>query len=162
MLGLTQVDTGLLMTPWPVAVGIAAPISGRLSDRYPAGLLGALGLSILCAGLLLLAFLPPQPGHTDIAWRMAICGIGFGLFQSPNNRILINSVPRERSGSAGGVLSTARVMGQTMGAAVVALVFGLVATHAAGPTLALLIGAGFAAVAVFTSSLRLAGFSRDS
>lgn len=162
VLGLTQVDTGLLMTPWPLAVGIAAPISGRLSDRYPAGLLGALGLAILCAGLLLLAFLPAQPGHADIAWRMAICGVGFGLFQSPNNRILINSVPRERSGSAGGVLSTARVMGQTMGAALVALVFGLVATHAAGPTLALLIGAGFAAVAVFTSSLRLAGFSRDS
>ncbi len=162
VLGLTQVDTGLLMTPWPVAIAIVAPISGRLSDRYPAGLLGGLGLALLCAGLLLLAFLPAEPGHADIAWRMAVCGVGFGLFQSPNNRIMISSVPRERSGSAGGVLSTARVMGQTIGAALVALVFGLVATHAAGPAAALLIGAGFAAVAVFTSSLRLAGFSRDT
>jgi DHA2 family multidrug resistance protein-like MFS transporter len=162
VLGLTQVDTGLLMTPWPVAVAFTAPLSGRLADRYPAGLLGGLGLALLCAGLLLLAFLPAQPGHADIAWRMAVCGAGFGLFQSPNNRVMVGSVPRERSGSAGGVLSTARVMGQTLGAALVALVFGVVATHAAGPAVALLIGAGFAAVAVFTSSLRLAGFSRDT
>ncbi|WP_218578219.1 MFS transporter [Vineibacter terrae] len=161
VLGLTQVDTGLLMTPWPVAVGVMAPLAGRLSDRYPAGLLGGLGLTLLCAGLLLMAFLPPQPSHIDIAWRMAICGAGFGLFQSPNNRILIGSVPRERSGAAGGVLSTARVMGQTLGAALVALVFGLVVTQAAGPTVALLISAGFAGVAVFTSTMRLARFSGD-
>lgn len=161
VLGLTQVDTGLLLTPWPVALAIAAPISGRLADRYPAGLLGGLGLTLLCTGLLLLAFLPTAPSLPDIAWRMAVCGAGFGLFQSPNNRVMISSVPRERSGSAGGVLSTARVMGQTFGAALVALIFGLVATQAAAATTALLIGAGFAAVAVLTSSLRLASFSRD-
>ncbi len=161
VLGLTQVDTGLLMTPWPVAVAITAPLSGRLSDRYPAGLLGGLGLALLCIGLLLLAFLPEQPGHADIAWRMALCGAGFGLFQSPNNRVLVGSVPRERSGAAGGVLSTARVMGQTIGAALVALVFGIVVTHTTGPTVSLLIGTVFAAVAVFTSTLRLASFSRS-
>jgi DHA2 family multidrug resistance protein-like MFS transporter len=161
VLGMTQIDTGLLMTPWPLAIAIIAPVSGRLADRYPAGLLGGLGLAFLCAGLLLLAFLPAQPAHADIAWRMAICGAGFGLFQSPNNRVLMGSVPRERSGSAGGVLSTARVMGQTIGAAIVALVFGIVATYTAGPTVALFVGAAFAGVAVLTSSLRLAGFSRD-
>jgi DHA2 family multidrug resistance protein-like MFS transporter len=160
-LGLTQIDTGLLMTPWPVALAIAAPVSGRLADRYPAGLLGGLGMALLCAGLLLLAFLPAQPSVLDIVWRMALCGIGFGLFQSPNNRILIGSVPRERSGSAGGVLATARVMGQTIGAAIVALVFGVVATIVAGPAVALMIGAASAAIALLTSSLRLAGFSRD-
>ncbi|MCW5744647.1 MAG: MFS transporter [Alphaproteobacteria bacterium] len=162
VLRLTQVDTGLLMTPWPVALAITAPISGRLADRYPAGVLGGLGLVSLCAGLLLLALLPEQPAYADIVWRMALCGAGFGLFQSPNNRVMIGSVPRERTGSAGGVLSTARVMGQTTGAALVALVFGVVAVQTAGPTVALLIGAAFAGVAIVTSSLRLAGFSRET
>jgi DHA2 family multidrug resistance protein-like MFS transporter len=161
-LGLTQVDTGLLLTAWPVALAIAAQISGRLADRYPAGLLGGIGLALLCAGLLLLAALPAHPGHLEIAWRLALCGVGFGIFQPPNNRVMINSVPRERSGSAGGVLSTARVMGQTTGAALVALAFGVVAAASVGPTLALLIGAGFAALAIVTSSLRLAGFSREA
>ncbi|HJQ59042.1 MAG TPA: MFS transporter, partial [Vineibacter sp.] len=161
-LGLSQVDTGLLMTAWPVALAIAAHISGRLADRYPAGLLGGLGLALLCAGMLLLAFLPAQPGYLDIAWRMAVCGVGFGVFQPPNNRVLVGSVPRERSGSAGGVLSTARVMGQTIGAALVALVFGVVVTHTTGAAMAMLIGAAFAGVAIFTSTLRLASFSRET
>jgi DHA2 family multidrug resistance protein-like MFS transporter len=74
----TQVETGFFMTPWPLVVAIMAPIAGRLSDRYPVGILGGIGLATLCVGMVLLATLPVTPGVADIVWRMAICGIGFG------------------------------------------------------------------------------------
>jgi len=130
LLGRSDVATGLLMTPWPVATAIAAPIAGRLADRYPAGLLGAIGLSLFGGGLALLALLPAAPADADVVWRMALCGAGFGLFQSPNNRAILGSAPRERSGGASGMLGTARLLGQTTGAALVALMFGVVGARA--------------------------------
>ena len=95
-----------------------------------------------------------------IAWCMAICGVGFGFFQSPNNRTILSSAPRERAGSASGILATARLVGQTLGAALVGLIFALTSAGGIGrgATLALLIGAGFAAAGAVVSSLRLFGF----
>lgn len=130
VLGRDAVATGLLMTPWPVATAVVAPIAGRLADRYSAAILGALGLIVFAAGLALLALLQAAPSDADIAWRMALCGAGFGLFQSPNNRAIITSAPPRRSGGASGMLGTARLVGQTSGAALVALMFGVVGTHA--------------------------------
>ena len=150
-LGLSQVATGLLMTPWPLATAIVAPLSGRLADRYAAGLLGGLGLVGFAAGLAALALLPAHPGVIDITWRMALCGAGFGLFQSPNNRAIIGSAPRERSGGASGMLGTARLLGQTVGAALMALIFGLAGAHAT--TVALIVAAGCAGVAAGVSCL---------
>lgn len=129
-LGRGAVATGLLMTPWPAASAFTAPLAGRLADRYSAGALGALGLGLFAAGLALLALLPAVPSDADIVWRMALCGAGFGLFQSPNNRAILSSAPRERSGGASGMLGTARLLGQTSGAALVALMFGLFHAHA--------------------------------
>ena len=151
--GFSAVETGLLITPWPIAVGIAAPIAGHLADRYPAGLLGGAGLAVFAIGLLLLALLPLHPVFADVAWRMAICGAGFGLFQSPNNRAMITSAPPERSGGASGMLGTARLLGQTVGAALVALLFGRMPQNAT--TVALYIAAGFAVAAAIVSCLRL-------
>ncbi len=96
VIGASAVATGLLMTPWMVMTATMAPIAGRLADRYPAGILGGLGLSVLAAGFVLLALLPAQPTTTDIIWRVAICGLGFGLFQSPNNRAIVASAPQRR------------------------------------------------------------------
>ena len=76
----------MLITPWPVTVAIIAPIAGRLADRYPAGILGGIGLSVMSLGFVLLALLPAQPGDADIIWRIVVCAFGFGFFQSPNNR----------------------------------------------------------------------------
>jgi DHA2 family multidrug resistance protein-like MFS transporter len=153
MLGMSQVQTGLLMTPWPAIIIIAAPISGLLSDKVSAGWLGGVGLAALTVGLLLLATLGAHPQATQIAWRMALCGAGFGIFQSPNNRTMLAAAPRNRSGGASGMLGTARLTGQTLGAALVALIFGVVAQH--GPVVALYVAACFAAVAAVVSSLRV-------
>jgi MFS transporter, DHA2 family, multidrug resistance protein len=149
----SQVETGFLMTPWPLVVAIMAPIGGRLSDRYPAGILGGIGLALLGVGMTLLATLPAAPGVADIIWRMAICGVGFGFFQTPNMRTLMSSAPADRSGSASGIAATARLTGQTIGAALAALCFSL-AGHG-GAALALALGAGFAGVGSVTSFLRL-------
>lgn len=152
-LGLTQVQTGLLITPWPCAIVVAAPVAGTLSDRFSAGILGGIGLIILTIGLVLLATLGRHPSAFDIAWRMAVCGVGFGTFQSPNNRQLLSSAPRERSGGASGMLGTARLTGQTLGAALVALILGVAPTS--GPTISLEVAAAFAAVASGVSLMRL-------
>jgi DHA2 family multidrug resistance protein-like MFS transporter len=152
-LGLSQVQTGLLMTPWPLVIVVAAPLSGVLSDRLSAGGLGGIGLVALTAGLLLLATLGAHPEPLQIAWRMALCGAGFGVFQSPNNRTMLAAAPRERSGGASGMLGTARLSGQTLGAALVALIFGVAPQH--GPTITLYVAAGFAAVASVVSTLRV-------
>ena len=152
-LGRTQVETGFLMTPWPVVVAIVVPIAGRLSDRYSPAILGGVGLAVLCLGMALLAGLPSHPTVFEIGWRMAVCGFGFGFFQSPNLKALMASAPPGRSGGASGIVATARLLGQSTGAALVALCFGLSATG--GAALALALGAGFAGVASIASFLRL-------
>jgi MFS transporter, DHA2 family, multidrug resistance protein len=157
-LGHSAVETGLLMTPWPLALALAAPLAGRLSDRYAAGVLGGLGLLGLAAGLLLLAFLPPHASAPAFVWRMALCGLGFGFFQAPNNRTIIGSAPRERSGAAGGMLGAARLLGQTLGAAGLAILFRSYA--ASGSHVALLMGALLALSGALASALRLRGPTR--
>jgi DHA2 family multidrug resistance protein-like MFS transporter len=160
VVGLSQIDTGLMMTPWPAIVVIVAPISGRLSDRYPAGVLGTFGLAMMTAGLVSLLLMPASPGYAEVAWRMALCGVGFGFFQAPNNRLLVGSAPRERSGAGSGMLATARMTGQTLGSALVALSFGLTGARAGveiahGTKLAISIAVASSAIAMVVSAMRL-------
>jgi len=122
-LGYSAVDTGLLMTPMPLATAVLAVMSGKLSDRYAAGLLGLVGLSAFALGLAALALVPVMTTAPDVAWRMALAGAGFGLYQSPNNRTIQASAPRTRSGGASGMQAMARLVGQTVGAGLAALVF---------------------------------------
>ena len=159
--GLSQTETGLLITPWPAIVVVVAPIAGRLSDRYPVAILGGIGMVLMCAGLFLLWLAPVGAPGWDIVWRMALAGCGFGFFQTPNNRALIMSAPPDRSGAASGMVSAARLLGQSIGAALVAVAFALLHPSVKlGAELALLIATAFAGVGAVSSFLRL-GASRS-
>jgi DHA2 family multidrug resistance protein-like MFS transporter len=151
--GFDQVTTGLLMTPWPLSVAVIAPFAGRLADRYPAGLLGGCGMALMAVGIGLVCFLPAHPSPMDIGWRMMLAGIGFGFFNTPNNRAIIGSAPPHRAGGASGMQATARLSGQTTGAALVALVFGAATDH--GPITALGVSAALAALAAAVSFSRM-------
>ncbi len=162
--GFSAFQSGLLFTPWPLAIAVVAPVAGRLADRISAPLLSTFGLGVLALGLGCLAALPDHPPALDVVWRGVICGLGFGFFQAPNNREILGSAPRSRSGSASGVLATVRVTGQSIGAALVAIAIGTSAAAReggqsaalAGPAhLALWVSAGTAGLACIVSALRL-------
>ena len=106
---------------------------------------------MLCLGLALLAFLPGNASTIDIAWRMAVCGLGFGFFQAPNNRSMLSAAPLERSGAAGGMLATARLTGQSVGAILAAISFRM-AGHS--ETVALMSAAALAGLAAAASAAR--------
>ncbi len=143
-LGYDDVGAGLLLTAWPAVIVITAPTAGYLVERVHAGALGGTGLAAMAAGLFLLGTLPDDPAAGAIVWRLMLCGAGFALFQSPNNSVLIASAPPVRSGAASGMLATARLAGQTLGAAIMALLFQLVP---GGSTRAALLLAGAFALA---------------
>ena len=159
-LGYSAVTTGLLMTPWPAVVAFMALIAGKLADHYPPGLLGGLGLVALSVGMASLAMLAPHATPLDICWRTALCGAGFGFFQAPNLKALMSSVPPRRSGGASGVVATARLLGQSMGAGLVALCFHLSGQMHA-PRAALWLGCAFALVGSVASVMRLAPSARN-
>jgi DHA2 family multidrug resistance protein-like MFS transporter len=148
----SETATGLLMTPWPLAIALIAPIAGRLADRRAPGKLASLGLLVLAVGLALTAALPVEPNAADIIWRLALCGLGFGFFQSPNNKLIISSAPRERSGGASGIQSTGRLVGQSLGTAAMAVIFSLAASRQT--EIALALAAGLSLVGSIASVLR--------
>jgi DHA2 family multidrug resistance protein-like MFS transporter len=151
-LGYSEVATGLLMTPWPAATAIIAPISARLTERFSAAKTSGVGSLIFALGLISMMFLPAQPAVWDIAARLFVCGLGFGLFQSPNNKAMISSAPRQRSGGASGMQSTARLLGQSAGAALTAIIFGLTAGY--NLLLTMSVAAAFAIAAAVLSIWR--------
>ena len=154
--GRSPLQAGLLITAWPLSIVVVAPLVGRLIGRYPDGLLGGIGLAVMATGLSLLAALPAQPENAAIVWRIALCGIGLGMFQSPNNHTILTRVPAHRSGGASGLQGTARITGQTFGAVILAIIFSFAKAHDGhGPVMALAIAACFAAVAGTLSMLRL-------
>lgn len=125
-MGFSEITTGLLMTPWPLATMIISPVAARFVERHNPGATAAAGMAVYAAGILLLLFLPESGASIwNIAWRMAICGIGFGMFQTPNNIVMVMATPPNRTGGAGGMQSTARLMGQTLGATLVTVVFAM-------------------------------------
>jgi DHA2 family multidrug resistance protein-like MFS transporter len=149
----TPSQTGLLMSCWPAGTFVAAHLAGRWIGRYHNGLLGALGLVCMSLGLAFLAYvaLAWEPTHV-VVLGLLLCGVGFGLFQSPNNHTIITCAPVHRAGAAGGMLATARLVGQSLGATVVAVVFaahGQTSVHALG--VALLVAALLSALGAYAS-----------
>lgn len=138
-LGQDTLMTGIYMTPWPLAVAITGPVAGRLADRVSTGWLCAAGGACLAVALAAAALWPLQGSAWQLVPLTLLCGLGFGLFQVPNNRNMFLSVPQERAGAAGGMQATARLAGQTVGGVAMSLLFTLASTGSA-PRLGLGIG----------------------
>jgi DHA2 family multidrug resistance protein-like MFS transporter len=154
--GRSHMQAGMLLTAWPVGTVCLAPIAGRLIARYPGGLLGGIGLGTMALGLAALAAMPADPSWLDMAWRLVLCGAGFGLFQSPNTPTIITSAPGARAGAASGMLGSARLTGQSVGAVMVGVIFGAVGVHdGRGPVIALACAAVLAGLATVFSALRV-------
>ena len=147
------VGTGLLMTSWPLVIVFVAPLAGLMIGKVHPGILGGVGLTIMSVGCFCLSFIPTETGHFGLVWRLMLCGMGFGLFQSPNNHMLLSSAPLQRTGSASGMLATARLIGQTVGAALVALLFHLYGDSA--PHDAMLLAGILTLCGAFSSCCRL-------
>ncbi|HWZ17844.1 MAG TPA: MFS transporter [Ktedonobacteraceae bacterium] len=178
--GFSLIQTGLMMTPLPLMLAIVAPLSGTLADRWGSRWLSPVGLAIACFGLVLVSQINVQSSSLDIIWRLAIIGIGQGLFQSPNTRTIMGAAPRNAQGEASGLLATGRVIGQSMSVALTGTVFAALGGAAAGTLLsssqahnlplmsisglqntfvnsfhiALLVCAAFAALGIFTALAR--------
>lgn len=154
--GRSHMDAGLILTAWPMATVLVAPIAGRLIGRYPAGWLGGIGMVVFAAGLLLVGLQPEHTTSWGMTWRLALCGAGFALFQSPNNHTIVTTAPLHRSGAASGMLGTARLTGQTLGAVILAAIYAVWNQRdGQGETVALCLAAGFALLAGVSSSLRV-------
>jgi MFS transporter, DHA2 family, multidrug resistance protein len=153
--GRGHFEAGLLITAWPAAIVLTAPIAGRMIHRVAGGLLGGIGLALLAIGLALLAVLPEAPANWRIAVPLALCGVGFGLFQSPNNHTIVTSAPLRRAGAASGMLGTARLTGQSLGAVLLGLIFSVAGVRDGGPAFALGLAAALAGASAVFSLLRL-------
>ena len=152
-LGRSPLETGVLMSVWALAVAMLAPVAGSLSDRHPPAILGGLGLGLLSLGMAGLAAIGPEVPFATVSLCMALCGLGFGLFQSPNLRAIMSSAPSHRAAGASGMVALARLTGQASGAALVALCFNLFGALGAGR--AVLLGAVTAGLGALFSIARL-------
>jgi DHA2 family multidrug resistance protein-like MFS transporter len=120
--GYSAFVSALLFTPWPIGIMLAAPRAGRLADKFSPAVISTAGLCLFAVGLFLLAQLPEHAQPWDIGLRSLVCGLGFGCFQSPNNREMLANASRENSGYASGVLAIMRTFSQCLGAAFVGVV----------------------------------------
>lgn len=152
VLGRTQLQTGMLMVPWPLAVAIAAPLAGRACESVSPSRLCSIGTGCLAIALVTLILLPASTSNSVLMVCMAMCGIGFGMFQTPNNRTMLTAAPRARSGSAGGLQGSARQFGMAFGAALAALAFTAIPAH--GPLSALVLAVVFTIAASVVSAAR--------
>ncbi|WMY73865.1 MFS transporter [Buttiauxella selenatireducens] len=155
--GYSALISALLFTPWPIGIILAAPHAGRLADRYSAAIISTIGLGIFAIGLTLLALLPEHAPAWDICLRSVVCGIGFGCFQSPNNREMLANASRENSGYASGVLAIVRTFGQCLGAALVGIFMSLY-TQSSAVDISLWMAVIATVLAIALSVSRLRGY----
>jgi DHA2 family multidrug resistance protein-like MFS transporter len=148
----SQSSVGMLMAAWPMGAALIALIAGRMSNIYPVAILSGLGAGAMATGIAIIVLMPEHASDIWLMLAMGLAGVGFGFFQTPNNRVIIGSAPRHRAGALGGLQATTRVFGQTFGAAMVASAFSL--SVSVGPTLGLIVGITFASVAVLVNVVR--------
>jgi EmrB/QacA subfamily drug resistance transporter len=121
--GLPPLELGAVLTVVPIALSVSSPLSGWLADRFPTRALGPAGMGLVALGLGGLGTAGAGITLGGFAARLALLGLGMGLFQPPNNAAVMGSLPRERLGSGGGMLATSRNLGMALGVAAAGAVF---------------------------------------
>lgn len=158
--GFTPAHAGLLLTAQPLIMAIAAPISGALSDRIGSRLLSTSGMAIMALGLFLLSGLGPDSSTNQILLRLAVTGLGTGIFISPNTSALLGSAPRQRQGIASGILASARNVGMVLGVGLAGAILTSITAHNGDASLfdaihtGMLLAAAIAVIGMLVSSLR--------
>jgi MFS transporter, DHA2 family, multidrug resistance protein len=122
-LGMSPLQSGLLMTSWPIANAVVAPITGHWSDRYAVGWIATGGLVGFTLSLLVFLYAVLHPSVALLFVAGLLAGGSWGIFQTPNNRELMGAGPPEKSGSTAAIFASLRVAGQTFGASLAAIVF---------------------------------------
>ncbi len=153
--GKSAADAGFLITPWPIAVMLFAPVAGALTGKVHPAVLGFSGMLILAGGIFSLTLLTPASSAFAICSSVFICGAGFGLFQTPNNSAILLSSPANRGGAASGMIGVARLTGQCLGAAMVALMFKVIPDQLASIKVCFHMAMGFALLAAVVSISRV-------
>jgi len=145
ILGFSTKEVGMALISVPVAMALVSPFSGWIYDRTKSPLPGSLGIALCVLALYLMANLGVNSGFWDIVFLLSMIGIGMGMFQSPNNTIIMSSVPKNRLGIASGLLAMVRTLGMVTGTAVSGAVFNSIlnSRQAAGATYETAFLAGF-------------------
>jgi len=127
--GLSAQEAGVMMLPLPAVLMVVAPLSGRLSDKHGARIIASSGLLVVALALLLISRIDAQTAVWSVLLRVAVMGLGLGMFMAPNNNAVMSSAPAQRRGIASGLLATSRFTGQSLGIAFVgAVVAGVMRT----------------------------------
>ncbi|HJH31228.1 MAG TPA: DHA2 family efflux MFS transporter permease subunit [Methanosarcinaceae archaeon] len=123
VLNYSTIHVGMTLIAIPLVMAVVAPVSGWLSDKTNSFMLSSLGMVITCVALYMLGILDQNSTQFDIVIGLGLVGLGMGLFQSPNNSIIMGSVPVNRLGIAGSLLGIMRNLGMITGIAISSAVF---------------------------------------
>ncbi len=122
VLGYSPAETGMLIAPISIAIGAMAPISGWLTNSVSTRYLSAFGMAVLGLGLFLTTRLGVTSGYADVLWRLILIGVGHGIFQTPNNTSIMDSVSRDKFGIASGLMALMRGVGRGIGTSIASII----------------------------------------
>ena len=125
ILGYGTQQIGILMSIVPITMGISAPVSGSLSDRFGSRTITVVGMAVLVLAFLSISTLSTDTSGLGVMLRLFPLGLGMGIFQSPNNSAIMGSAPRERLGIASGFMALTRTLGQTTGTALIGAIWAM-------------------------------------
>jgi MFS family permease len=124
--GFTPQEAGLVLIAQPVVMAVASPFAGVLSDRIEPRIVASTGMGLIVVGLATLVFLTAATPLPMLLVTLAVLGMGFALFSSPNTNAVMSSIERHQYGVAAGTIATMRMSGQMLSIGIAMLVFALV------------------------------------
>ncbi len=122
---LTPQEAGLILITQPVMMAIFSPLAGRLSDKTEPRYASSAGMTLLTIGLIVFIFLDKETSFTLIVITLAVLGLGFALFSSPNVNAVMSSVEKKNYGVASSTLASMRMIGQMFSMGIVIVIFSI-------------------------------------